>query len=244
MDLTFDLITPGFSIPNARACAVLSRLAYDEADITGAGTDTQVLVRDLGPVIAVAFRGTSSPRDLVTDMEVWHEREGLYGFHDGFHEALLSVHFPLRDRILDLPAKPLILTGHSLGGAMAMLFAFRWWTWINPGRPVHSVYTFGQPRVGNRTFTAEYDRDLSAQTFRFVNGEDIVPRLPGMLMGYHHAGQEMFFPSMGPMIENPALWLKLISDAWGTWHDWQRGTIAQLADHHMDKYLFKVNALT
>jgi triacylglycerol lipase len=240
MDLSFDITAPGFSIPNARACAALSRLAYDEADITGLLTDTQVIVRDLGKVIAVAFRGTSSPRDFITDAEAWRKTVLYCQIHAGFYDALVNVNLQVTARILELPDKPLIITGHSLGGALAMLFAFRW---FDPARTIHSVYTFGQPRVGNSSFVNLYDRTHRAHTFRFVNQEDIVPRVPGVLAGYRHAGQEIFFNSIGGMQQNPPLWIKLISDAWGTYHDWKLGSIAQLADHHMDKYLFKVNAL-
>ncbi|MDB6112030.1 MAG: lipase class 3 [Pedosphaera sp.] len=241
MDLTFDTAATGFSPANARACAAASRLAYSEPpDVTGRQTDTQAIVRDCGNAIVVAFRGTTNVRDFITDAEAWRRNIEDCQIHSGFYRALVSINDELTAHIAGLPPRPLFITGHSLGGALAILFAFRL---VLPPFPIHGVYTFGQPRVGNRNFAELYDRFQPANTFRFVNEQDIVPRVPGALSGYQHAGQEIFLPAVGGMKLNPPLWFKLLSDAWGTAREWKHGSIAQLADHHMDKYLFKVNAL-
>ncbi|MDB6109779.1 MAG: lipase, class 3 [Pedosphaera sp.] len=241
MDITFDLAATGFSATNARACMALSRLAYDDPpDIVCAATDTQVIIRDCGKALGIGFRGTTNLRDFIMDAKAWHRRSDVYGFHTGIYEALASVFEPLQNHILALPPKPMFITGHSLGGGEAMLFAFRW---IMPGAPIQGVYTFGQPRIGNRAFAAAYNRDYRDRTFRFVNGEDIVPRLPGWLMGYHHAGLEEFFTAEGPLIQNPSLGRKLISDGVGTYHDCTQGKLAQAADHHLIQYAYKVDAI-
>jgi hypothetical protein len=104
------------------------------------------------------------------------------------------------------------------------------------GLPVSAVYTFGGPRVGNAAWAANYDSLLGYRTFRIVNEEDIVPRVPGYLMGYRHVGSEVFFDSAGGMRLNPPLWVKVLSDIWGTYRDWKVGKIAQLADHNVSIY--------
>ena len=60
-------------------------------------------------------------------------------------------------------------TGHSLGGALAILAA----TLISPTRH-GAVYTFGAPRVANYKFFF----GLKMPIFRVVNSADIVPRVP------------------------------------------------------------------
>ncbi|KAJ6840079.1 phospholipase A1-Igamma1, chloroplastic [Iris pallida] len=94
----------------------------------------------------------------------------------------------------------LTVTGHSLGGALALLTAFEAASTI-PDLPV-SVISFGAPRVGNGAF-AEKLKQLQVKTLRVVVKQDVVPKLPGILfnegglMGrqlewvYTHVGLEL-----------------------------------------------------
>jgi hypothetical protein len=68
------------------------------------------------------------------------------------------------------------VTGHSLGGALAVLAAS---VLLSEGRQqIAAVYTYGQPRVGDPEFSAAFDAKLGALTFRYVNDLDIVPHVP------------------------------------------------------------------
>jgi hypothetical protein len=51
------------------------------------------------------------------------------------------------------------------------------------------MYSFGQPRVGNLPFAADYD-ELVPDSWRVKNANDIVTRVPSLL-GYHHVGVEV-----------------------------------------------------
>src|SRR5438045_5202108 len=78
---------------------------------------------------------------------------------------------------LSTSAQPTLwLTGHSLGGALAVLCGAAF-SMTNTIRLVSGVYTFGQPRVGLFNFCNNYNHLLSSRTFRFVNREDLVPRV-------------------------------------------------------------------
>jgi hypothetical protein len=72
--------------------------------------------------------------------------------------------------------RSLWITGHSLGGALAMLTAAFLANVQN--HPLAGVYTFGQPRVGDPVFQRRYDETLGDITFRCVNNCDPVPHLP------------------------------------------------------------------
>jgi hypothetical protein len=63
--------------------------------------------------------------------------------------------------------------------------------------PVQGVYTFGQPRVGNKDFAAAVNEKLGSGIYRFVNDRDIVPRVPLFTMGFCHYGNQTFFDSDG-----------------------------------------------
>ncbi|KAL6643766.1 hypothetical protein ACP70R_018532 [Stipagrostis hirtigluma subsp. patula] len=81
-------------------------------------------------------------------------------------------------------------TGHSLGGALALLAAPDVAQELSgAGVPVSAV-TFGAPLVGNRAF-CELLTSCGVRVLRVVTGRDIVPTLPPESMGYVHAGDEL-----------------------------------------------------
>jgi pimeloyl-ACP methyl ester carboxylesterase len=62
-------------------------------------------------------------------------------------------------------------TGHSLGGALATLAADR-------HGDSAAVYTFGSPLVGDDAFAAGFNNRHEGRSFRYVNGDDLVTRVP------------------------------------------------------------------
>src|SRR5262249_60026129 len=71
--------------------------------------------------------------------------------------------------------RPIWITGHSLGGALALLAA---WRFKRKFVPIHQVYTFGAPMVGNAETAEAIDRELPDRIFRYVNNQDPIPMLP------------------------------------------------------------------
>jgi hypothetical protein len=145
------------------------------------------------------------------------------------------------------------ITGHSLGGALAILCALECW---RQALPVSGVYTFGQPRVGNAAFAALYDRTrmingpvLRDITFRVVNQNDIVPRTPGLLLGYRHGGTELFLPAsldggIGTGWQlNPGPWLRAWSDLLGLYGAWRHRRDVLVSEHFLSAYCRRINAL-
>jgi pimeloyl-ACP methyl ester carboxylesterase len=248
------LNAPGFNIGNAMECAIASSDAYDRATISNAKTDTQVLIVDRGTYISVAFRGTSDLRDIITDADAlmtgFGDHDGAC-VHRGFMEAYESVRMDVLNAIQQLQSglnhepmsilrgiKPVVVTGHSLGGALAILCAF---DLRSTGLSVDSVYTFGQPRVGNAVFAWLYKMLLGSVTFRVTNGADIVPWSPGWLLGYRHSGVEMFMPTSGGLFTSPGLLSLLTANGLEIYREWKRGRLAALADHHMCAYVSSVS---
>ena len=94
--------------------------------------------------------------------------------------------------------KELIITGHSLGGAIANLCAYSIATRFNLSP---TVYTFGSPRVGNTRFRHVYDEKVP-NTFRIVNQSDIVSRF-NLMMDNPHVGCEIAIDRYGNIICHP-----------------------------------------
>lgn len=236
MNVTFDIQSTGFSLTNAKACAEASRLAY-VSEPTIASDLNHLIILEQEEATIVAFRGTANFRDAITDLECRRECH----IHSGFKKAFESIAIALVEKLCDRPiAKPLFFAGHSLGGAQAVLAAW----FFHDHYPQAQCYTFGQPRVGDSKFAGMCKERFGDRHWRLVNEEDIVPRLPGYLMGYRHSGQEAFFPSLGGMRFGSPLWMKLLSDIYGTYLDFRANhEVAQLRDHAVNRYIARLNSI-
>lgn len=88
----------------------------------------------------------------------------------------------------------LYITGHSLGGALAVVAAAL--LHADPSldgirRKLRGVYTYGQPMVGYSDFATRFDEEFGRKLFRHVYGMDVVPRLPPRTTGkFVHFGRE------------------------------------------------------
>ncbi|KAI9197819.1 hypothetical protein LWI28_026610 [Acer negundo] len=85
------------------------------------------------------------------------------------------------------------ITGHSLGGALALLNAYEVAATI-PGLPI-SVISFGAPRVGNNAFREELHQ-MGVKTLRVVVKQDLVPRMPGVVF---NESLQVFDEITGPL---------------------------------------------
>ncbi|OGX38758.1 MAG: hypothetical protein A3C36_00790 [Omnitrophica WOR_2 bacterium RIFCSPHIGHO2_02_FULL_52_10] len=73
----------------------------------------------------------------------------------------------------------------GLGGALVALAVD---SLTEEDEDISGLYTFGQPRVGDKEFTENFDWKIKSRSFRFVNDEDIVTRVPPRLFGHEETG--------------------------------------------------------
>lgn len=111
------------------------------------------------------------------------------------------------------PMEALYVTGHSLGGAMASLFASM--LVMNDREPhreiaqrLAAVYTFGQPMVGGPEYAEAADRALAeagVPVLRYAYRKDPVPLLPPRSVGrFAHFGQELRLDRDGAWAPSPS----------------------------------------
>ena len=139
--------------------------------------------------VVVTFRGRDDDEQLVESL-AYGQTQWVQGrAHSGLVKLLEGIWQRLLAGFFDVEAheKTLWLTGHSLGGSLAILAAQRL---ANEGFDPHMVVTFGTPRVLDKEAAAAYPTRL----YRFVNNEDAVPSIPWLTLfdTYAHAGHEVF----------------------------------------------------
>jgi len=233
-----------------------------DAQLFSAGNTQAWLATDTANIV-VAFRGTESPTTidglkdiLLTDaLNLLVVPEGRLGhdlsaagvgarFHKGFADAIADIWPRLVDAIeaeVKRRDRPIWLTGHSLGGALALYAA-----WLLKRRfiPVHEVCTFGAPMIGNRVACDAFNREFAGRIFRYVNGRDPVPKLPTMSLvanEFGHVDAERLVGRepvtrltdlLGAVAAQAAGGLltgTLLDEAWGTLN-------AEVANHRLDRY--------
>lgn len=222
------------------------------ATIEDRETDTQVRIEQAhaGEFIII-FPGTASLRDWRTDAKIlktdWDGEGGKA--HRGFVEAYRSVGSQICVYLRDYGAERVTLTGHSLGGALATLCAD---VVADMGLEIEGVYTFGSPRVGNRTFARNYNEDLAHVTYRIVNARDPVPWLPLPLpiprTGlYTHVDSMVYLPQEGG-VEIDAALLQHLGDLAATVRDQAQsqrffGDVLSARTHQITAYLAQLKHL-
>ena len=167
----------------------------------------------------LVFRGTEPTHwvDIWTDALVWmrdwndatapREGEEQQLLHEGFFLSFDVLWPQIAEDLAELEGT-LLITGHSLGGAIALVAGraiqdkrpspWRPYEEVNlPGLDVCGVYTYGQPMVCNNAFA-------EASTFRLyrhVYEKDVVPRVPPCDL-HSSAEPELSFVHFGELYTN------------------------------------------
>ncbi len=186
---------PAFSAGSAEATDD-AQILWLPAPQSGFASGTDLVnagyVGETATEIIVAFRGTlplslSSPDrrqailDWLNDGDAipvpFDASPGLV--HKGFLDALNTLWAAMGPAVnaasAASPLKPIYVTGHSKGGAMANLAALRIKAALANASVI--VTTFAAARAGDAGFQAHYDQVIT-HSIRFEYRDDIVPHLP------------------------------------------------------------------
>jgi subtilisin family serine protease len=203
-----SLQTNEFSWKKALTLAVASRLAYlkNSPGVIHVATqtwgfdhcttfnvaNTQGFVAWDSNIVLVSFRGTESVGDWLSNLTLIPTTRSYGRVHLGFFKAFEVVRTILSGILDDAaPAnKKVWFTGHSLGGALAMVAGAE----LAESLPTSGFYTYGQPKTGNSQVRLFFGQRFNGKFHRFVNDDDVVPQVPP---GYSHVGQLTWFDGKG-----------------------------------------------
>jgi len=151
-----------------------------------------VVIAFQGTITDVEFDGNfsfSTLKDWIQNFKVkqiGRSKTGLPGeVHFGFNKQLKLIYEQVKLKIPGGTKKPLILTGHSQGGAIAALATKKLQL---DGFKIKQTCLFAAPRPGNKTFA----KSITTPVFRVEFGHDLVPHVPPTLQ---HSG--FFSKSLG-----------------------------------------------
>lgn len=246
--LSLGIVTPqAFDFRELEYYALRSKVAYaSEEEIRRQFPDT-IVVKNVEQIDVVYFietdpvhktqtltvRGTANRLNLWQDLEVFLVLDSLLGhmLHKGFRDDALKV---LDDAKPHLKKDHSIrVTGHSLGGAIAMIMAVRIY---REGYNVERLVTFGQPKVTDEKGNSQYLQNPDYKRItRVVREHDPIPLVPE-LPRYGHVGSELILKEGQDYVFLDAHDASRVS-AENFWRDFAH---AHLKDHSMDLYLANI----
>lgn len=272
-----------YSLDNALHCAQLCHLAYPARSesfqqwrvrvfdtLLDAGYQgsicldqhgTQCFIAEHADYQVVVFRGSEEVHDWLLNLDVGRSETDI---HSGFEGALLTVIDSL-ESVLSDSDKPIYVTGHSLGAALAVILVdyLKREYGFNLFSRVMAVYGYGCPRVGGMLFKERYP--LSQATWLHVNNSDVVTRIPlahpefilNLISkisfvkewlpllnyfpgGYRHVGQCHYFDRFSRYHVQPS-WLFRVQDVLlGLSEDLGNPGLDSIKDHYIFSYIHAI----
>lgn len=199
----------------------LYHLKHHEVVVVEA-SDVVAVISWSSQTLLISFRGTSSRENIRSDMNAWRvnhppTRGHLLKctrplVHEGFLCAWHKSNFSkiILNRVIQIvngdgfhkDSARVILTGHSMGGALAVLASMDIARYCGVASDNIVCYTFGGPRVGNHAFRSEYNATVP-NTWQVVNDNDLVPSIPSFGPFFAHVGTRVIIDYAGNMIVHP-----------------------------------------
>ena len=161
--------------------------------VSKASSQVVVVVDHEEDQILVGFRGTTNKiQQWVSDIDAVYTKWSVGNVHTGFYrrfnEMKTHVLMFLKEARKECPEGEIILSGHSMGGAVATLLGSYLKDNEENLQPKY-IYTYGSPRVGDKTFAKYVDKQFGNNILRIMNEWDMITDLPPTLLGYHHTGK-------------------------------------------------------
>ncbi|MFT5112005.1 MAG: hypothetical protein ACI8P9_001328 [Parasphingorhabdus sp.] len=206
----------------------LELYSFDQGAIQG-------MLVDCGKVYVLAFRGTDTLKDWTTNLQVQQSPWPGGGLaHKGFVQAFNDIAQELIKQRGVFRDKPWIITGHSLGAALAILSS----QIIGP----LGIYCFGCPRLGDTAFVDSFSNQ---RIYQIIHNRDLVSTIPADFGEWEFKKPGTKYLLEGKqIIANPdeseltagTLDLSLALDRLSKIHKW-KDPVQDVSDHAIINYL-------
>ncbi|KAL8750962.1 MAG: hypothetical protein Q9199_006736 [Rusavskia elegans] len=214
------LTCPSGNCPLVESAAATTLSEFEDTkkfDDTG-----YIAIDPANKLIVLAIRGSVSKANWKADWDMmrvginWCDECHIHrGFRNSWDEIKQAVTENMRKAVEAHPDHRIVVTGHSLGGAVATIAAAELRRLDAHFAAQTELYTFGSPRIANKE-AARWLSDQSRFSWRITNENDLVPRLPPRVLGYHHMEPEYWIAQNG---SNPSredvVWSSKEDSSWG-----------------------------
>lgn len=150
--------------------------------------------------IFTAFRGSVDIQNWIDNIKISHitpyDNSSIAvekGFYTDYNIVKSDIYINLKELTKKYNMNKLLITGHSLGGALSTLMTYD----INLLFPEYSVLylvNLGSPRVGNKAFAESFNKyAVSITYYRITHYFDIVPHVPEEFLDYLHISNEIWY---------------------------------------------------
>ncbi len=182
-------------------------------------SDVQGYLAEGSTSILLVFRGTDSPQDFLTDINIFlapYPPQKCPFFrpkvHAGFLQAFRSVEKEINQKIKELKSlRPSLnkieVVGYSMGGGIGAIAALS--LKRTHGIPIE-FWAFGMPRTGNRWFRRNFKKEIKS-SFVILNDTDIIGQVPPKSLGYRHLKTHVLIDDNSRVIVEPKWFEKLES---------------------------------
>ena len=186
----WDVSTTAALYPNVQQIHVFTNSTGDNLGFSAYDPNTDS--------IFLVFRGSDNIENWIENLDTvmtsypfcsgCQVHAGFYAAYNDIRADVVSIMTSMRQQY---PNSQMIVTGHSLGAAIATLAYVDLYSQLGS---VDYLYTFGSPRVGDDSF-AKYVNEQLDKGFkaRITHYEDIIVHLPFYSWGFTHIDQEIFY---------------------------------------------------
>ncbi len=193
--------------------------AYDNpADIEVCDGAVECVIRERLGMQIISPRGSDEFTDWIGhtgnfSADFTYNNNFPRGVHSGAYNAAAALLMPLVEK-LD-PLKPIAVSGHSRGGAIAAPLAY---LLFKRGYRIAHVVSIGSPRVFSKEQAISWSGVFKKQYIRVTRPGDIVAWTPPLLWGYRHQKGAVVYVSDYGVKGSVGIWA-LLKDSWRAWED-------------------------
>lgn len=147
-------------------------------------------------ILFYVFRGTDDINDWKTNISLKKTYHKGLGIHTGFFKSWTHLKQDIKKTYLDSNVLH-IFTGHSKGGAEAVVCSYMFKEYLNREKEDRNnttveCVTFASPRVGDKKFKMDYNSKIKHKRYQTIF--DLVPWVPRYTLGYRHTGKAIWVP--------------------------------------------------
>ncbi len=157
--------------------------------------EPQFIIAEHREFYIVAFRGTKGISDIFSNLLFISMKTKMGKLHKLYTNNYCEIHNQLTeflDKALKKEKKPVYITGHSRGGALAIIAASQLFK-----QNVAACYTFGSPPISEDRLDCFIEKPI----YRVGNEGDIIPLL--LKFKYEHIGSFYFLTKDGCALRSP-----------------------------------------